>query len=227
MTFFTELEKELQPQIDKILHHPFISRIKDGWLDKDQLQYFTEQYAIYCRHFPRFLAAAAANVPDDLTRMALIENLWEEHGEGVLAKSHRILYENFAAAFGLNTEDLDHVIPLPTTEICIENMLDLCSNKHFLVALGALGPGTEYFTNEEYKIIQTGLRQYDFLTEDHIEFWTVHISLDEDHYADMVNAIAHWADDNDNQEMLRRGAHKAVALEYIFWEGLEENLQNK
>ena len=227
MEFFKELEAELQPQIDKILNHAFLNRIKDGWLNKKQLKYFVGQYGIYCRYFPRFLAAAAANIPDDPTRMAIVENLWEEHGEGVLAKSHRILYNNFAKAAGFTAKQLENVEALPTTEICIENLLDLCRNQHFLVGLGALGPGTEYFTNDEYRIIESGMKQYDFLSADDIEFWTVHISLDEHHYSDMVDAIKVWANTDENRQLIRKGAHKALALEYIFWEGLEDGLPGK
>lgn len=228
MDFFTELEAELKPQIDKILHHPFLNRIKDGWLNEKQLKYFVGQYGIYCRYFPRFLSAAAANVPDDPTRMALVENLWEEHGEGVLAKSHRILYNNFALAAGFESvNELENVSALATTEICVENMMDLCRDKHFLVGLGALGPGTEYFTNDEYRIIESGMKTYRFLSDDDIEFWTVHISLDEHHYSDMIDAIRPWADSDENQLLLRKGAFKALALEHIFWEGLEDNLPGK
>jgi pyrroloquinoline-quinone synthase len=227
MDFFKQLEAELQPQIDKILMHPFIERIKDGWLNKAQLQYFAMQYGVYCRYFPRFLAASSANVPDDPTRMALIENLWEEHGEGVLSKSHRILYANFANALGVTNEALEQTKALPTTEICVENLMSLCKDKHFLVSLGALGPGTEFFTNSEYSLIESGLKTYDFLSESDIEFWTVHISLDEHHYSDMVDAIRKWAETEEQRDMIREGAHKALALEYIFWEGLEDNLPHR
>ena len=225
--FFDQLGKELQPQIDKILHHPFVSRIKDGWLNESQLKYFVGQYGIYCDFFPRFLSAAAANIPDDPTRISIVENLWEEHGSGDINMSHRILYEKFATAFDFNPDTLRDIEPLGTTEICIENMLHICRQDHFLIALGALGPGTEYFTNKEYEIIVGGLRKYDFLTDDHLTFWDVHITLDEDHYGDMVKSIDPWMFSEENQKLVEKGAKKALALEYIFWEGLEDNLPNK
>ena len=63
--FFKSLEKELQEGITEILTHPFLKRLEDNWFNKKQLVYFAEQYSVYCRYFPRFLAAAAANIPDD------------------------------------------------------------------------------------------------------------------------------------------------------------------
>jgi len=227
MQFFRDLEAELREGIDKIIKHPFIQRIEDAWLNKEQLQYFVEQYYIYCTYFPRFLAAAAANIPDDQTRLPIIENLWEEHGEGKLEMSHRILYERFAASLFLSKEDLQNVKPLPTTQICCENLINLCHDGHFLESLGALGPGTEFFTNEEYAKIERGLKKYDFLTADDIYFWTVHISLDEDHYSEMLEAIEPWANNLENKYLIKSGAKKAIDLEILFWDGLEDNLPGK
>ncbi len=227
MDFFQALEAELKEGIDRILTHPFVQRIEKAWLDKKQLQYFAKQYGEYCRHFPRFLAAAAGNIPDDKTRLPIVENLWEEHGEGKYAKSHRVLFNNFALALGLTEEELLEAEVLPSTQICCENLLNLCHDGHFLESLGALGPGTEYFTNEEYKIIAEGLKKYDFLTGEDIKFWTVHISLDEDHYSEMVHAIRPWADKLENRYKIKSGAKRAIDLELLFWDGLEDNLPGR
>lgn len=224
MDFFKSLEKELAPGIDKIINHPFVDLIAEGKLSKKQLQYFAEQYAVYCSYFPRFLAAAAANIPDDATRMPIVENLWEEHGEGKLDLSHRILYNRFARGTGLAEATIAAPEPLPTTMIVCENLFNLCQDGHFLESLGALGPGTEYFTNEEYARIEKGLKKYDFLTKEAIYFWTVHITLDATHYSEMVDAIAPWSDSLEHKFLIKQGAKKAIDLEILFWDGLEDNL---
>ncbi len=223
-SFFKELEEELKPQIEKILNHRFIHRIRDGYLNKQQLQYFALQYSIYIQHFPRFLSACAANVLDDETRLALVDNLWDEHGNGKIEDSHRVLYKNFAMALGISSEMYDNAQPIVTTEICVENIFNMCQDRDFRVGLGALGPGTEYFTDDEYRIIVSGLEKYDFISKEALRFWHVHISLDEDHYSDMVKSIEPWTRDIDGQDKIREGARKAIALEYLFWEGLEDHL---
>ncbi len=227
MNYILSLEKEIRSSIDQILNHPFINRIADGWLNQQQLQYFAKEYFVYCFHFPRFLSACAANIPDDETRLAIIENLWEEHGEGNPDKSHRKLYERFALATGLRHEDLTFAKALPSTRICIENLLNLCIHEHFLVSLGALGPGTEYFTNDEYKKIESGLKLYDFLEPEDYTFWTIHIGLDDIHYAEMVKPVEKWLDKKINRERLKKGAERAIELELLFWDGLEEHLPGK
>ena len=224
--FFTELEDELSLGIHKILNHPFLDLLRNAELTHTQLQFFAKQYGIYCRYFPRFLAAAASNIPDDETRMHLVENIWEEHGNGVIAKSHRVLFENFAAALGVEKAELLNAMPIATTGICCEHLLDICQDYDFITSLGALGPGTEFFTNQEYMIIEEGLRKYDFLTDKDIEFWTVHIKLDEEHYSEMVEAMIPWTDSLENRHLIKTGAKKAIDLEILFWDGLLDHMPN-
>lgn len=227
MDFFEELEEELQPMIAEILDHPFLERIANGQLSRNQLKFFTMQYGIYCSYFPRFLAAAAANVPDDRTRMPIMENLWEEHGEGEVERSHRVLFEQFAASLDIPAADLYAASPLPNTRACVENLLDLCEEGHFLESLGALGPGTEYFTTDEYLKILEGLRQYGDFTEQDLTFWIVHTALDEEHYSEMIDALRPWTRSSTEESMIRLGAIKAIELEILFWDGLEKYLPRK
>ena len=227
MDFFKHLEEELQPMIAQIINHPFLIRLNNGELTEEQLKFFTMQYGIYCSYFPRFLAAAAANVPDDITRMPIMENLWEEHGEGRIEGSHRVLFEQFAACIGISSEVLYNASPLPNTRACVENLLDLCEEGHFMESLGALGPGTEYFTTEEYFKILEGLRKYEIYSEKDLEFWIVHTTLDEEHYSEMIDALRPWAKSSTEESMIRLGAIKAIELEILFWDGLEKYLPQK
>jgi pyrroloquinoline-quinone synthase len=227
MDFIQQLEEELEPGIKKILNHPFIGRIEDAWLNEKQLQYFVKQYNIYCNYFVRFLSACAANIPDDHTRMPIVENLWEEHGEGDVSKSHRELLEKFAVSIGLTHDELYNVQPLYSTSICVENLFAMSKDSHFLMSMGALGPGTEYFTSDEYARIAAGLKKYGRFTEADLEFWTVHISLDDHHYSEMCDAIRPWLTTDEARGWVRHGAKRAIDLEILFWDGLEEHLPGK
>lgn len=224
LDFFKDLEHSLQPLIEKVLSHPFLKRINDATLTKEQLQYFARQYGVYCQAFPRFLAAVAAAIKEDELRYPLIENLWEEHGEGKLEKSHRMLFYKFAQSLGLSKEDIRNAEPLSSTHICVEYMMNMCQEGPFLQGLGALGPGTEFFTSEEYSLIVDGLRKYDWLGEDAIEFWWIHIGLDDHHYHDMIEPFRIFLDNEENRKLIANGAKRAIELELLFWNGLEENL---
>ena len=226
MRFIKQLEKELRPDIDKILQHPFLKRIEQGNMSFGQLQYFAGQYAIYCYYFPRFLAALAANIPDDKSRMPIIENLWEEHGSGKMSRSHRQLYNKFLEALDIDTNNLSAITPLPETSECVNTLMDLCMNGSYIESLGAMGPGTEFFTNDEYEIIYNGLLKSPHLQQRELQFWKVHISLDVEHYSEMVEVLHPFIGDENNRKLISQGAFKAVKMEQLFWDGLERNIPN-
>lgn len=227
MKFIKDLEQSLRPGIKAILKHPFLKRIEKGSLTKGQLKYFIGQYSYYCEYFPRFLSACAANIPSDVTRMPLIENLWEEHGEGKMKESHRVLFDNFAKAAGVSITDLKNTPPLITTEAAVKNLFNVCLQSDYLKSLGALGPGTEFFTNDEYKIIVKGLKKYKFFNDKNLRFWTVHITMDEGHYQEMLSIIKPLAKSSKDRASIASGAKLAIELELLFWDGLEKNLPKK
>jgi pyrroloquinoline quinone (PQQ) biosynthesis protein C len=224
MKFVRKVEEMLKKDIQSILDHSYIQRIRNGELSKLELQFFAGQYCIYCMHFPRFLAAVASNIEDDKYRLPIIKNLWEEHGEGILEKSHRQLYFKFSNALGLSQSELLRIEPLISTTICVENLMYLCQHAHFVESLGALGPGTEFFTSEEYFILFEGLKQYNYFTEKDLEFWSIHVGLDDEHYGEMMDILIPLLSHGSYQKMLQRGAARAVELEIMFWDGLEEHL---
>src|SRR5215213_4896908 len=126
MDFVQSLEEEFHPRIEELLRHPFISVIRTASLTSEQLRAFALQYTAYCDLFPKCLAAVAANVPDDHTRFALIENLWEEHGSGDLKESHRALFRRFLKSLGISDEQERTIALLPSTKEYVETVFRLC-----------------------------------------------------------------------------------------------------
>jgi len=226
MRYVIQLEKELRPEIEKILHHPFLQRIAKGELSFKQLQYFAGQYSIYCYYFPRFLSGLAANIPDDKTRMPIIENLWEEHGCGKMGRSHRQLFNRFLESLDIEVISFPDTVPLKETKECVDTLMDLCLNGNFIESLGAMGPGTEFFTNDEYLIIYNGLSKSAHFHPLDLKFWKVHISLDVEHYSEMVEVLYPYLHEEKNRQLVREGAFKAIRMEQLFWDGLEKNIPN-
>ncbi|HXT61401.1 MAG TPA: iron-containing redox enzyme family protein [Pyrinomonadaceae bacterium] len=219
-SFISELEDELRPKIDRVLQSRYLARLSSGTLSFEELREFAIQYWYYCQYFPRLLAAAAANVPDDQTRDSLVKNLWEEHGKGDPSRSHRVLFLKFALALNVESE-LDQRHPFASTDAFVHGMFKLCQSSHFLEAVGALSVGGEFYTSEQFRLILSGLERYSFLSASSLEFWRVHISVDVGHYEEMAISLSRWTETEEWRSLIRRGAHQAIALDLVFWEGLE------
>jgi hypothetical protein len=101
-------------------------------------------------------------------------------------------------------------------------MFNLCQSSHFLEGVGALSVGGEFYTSEQYRLILNGLEQYSFLSSSSLEFWAVHISMDVGHYEAMAASLSRWTESEEWRILIKRGAHQAVDLDLVFWEGLED-----
>jgi len=220
--YFVNLENELRPLIDKVIKHPFLNRLVNKELTNEQLKQFCYQYSWFCGYFPRSLCSLAGQVTTDETRLPLIKNLWEEHGEGETEKCHRVLFQKFMSSLKITKGESEKIPPLKSTIYCVEELLKYCSDRNFVRGLGAMGPGTEFFTKEEYLVVVGGLKKYNLFTDDDLEFWTVHIVGDDDHYSEIVMSLVPYINTEENRDFVKEGAIKAIELEIIFWDGLQE-----
>jgi pyrroloquinoline-quinone synthase len=211
----------LRAGIAGIIGHPLMGKIAGGDLSVPQMRMFALEYGMYCQVFPRCLAAVAANVTDDATRLPLIRNLWEEHGEGVLARSHRERYAFFLAACGVSGAEWRAHVPQACTVQYVNEVFSLCRDGHFLEGLGALGPGTESYTAEEYSVLYAGLRRYPWFRDGDLEFFRIHMEVDQSHASSILDVLRMWAQSDENVALIRRGAERAVHLEGRFWTELQ------
>jgi pyrroloquinoline quinone (PQQ) biosynthesis protein C len=77
--FFAELESAVLGH--PALSHPFLQRLAQGPLSREQLRAFAGQHYLYSRRFANHLAAVIANSPDEHARTLLVLNMYEEIGE--------------------------------------------------------------------------------------------------------------------------------------------------
>jgi len=91
----------------------------------------------------------------------------------------------------------------------------------WLEAMGALGPGTECVVPSLYSHLHRGIEQSGLVKAQDYVFWTVHIRCDEEHGNNIVKAIAPYAGDKRNQELIRRGALRVLDARRAWFDGLE------
>jgi pyrroloquinoline-quinone synthase len=217
-TFLSHLQSALQPDIDRVLHHPFFERLNSAALSRQQVQKFALDYNFYCRSFPQLLGYAAAKIADDQIRMPIVENLWEEHGEGDITRSHRQLYTNFLRSLKLSDEQIETSVPSTATARYIQELFDICSTGDFLDVLALVGPGTEYFASREFEIILSGLEKYPFAQDLDLEYWSIHIEVDDHHSSDTLKAILPFMNTDSNKQQVLDVSRKTVELEIYFWD---------
>lgn len=220
------IERSLSPDLDRILRSSFFVTLTAGSYTRSQLRYFSEQYYVASSAFPQLLALAAANIGDDGQRLALIANLWDEHGKGTALRSHRSILEKFVLATGSMGVASGALRASVATYSYIAGMRALCSDRNEKVILGALGPGCEAFTPAEYVLMLNALKNSYGFSEDQLEFFVDHARHDRKHIEELYDGIELLVGDSD--DALREvtfGARVAMQFERVFWEVLDQEMR--
>ncbi len=220
--FLNHLKFVLQPEVDKVINHEFLRRLSNKELDKNQVKKFALDYNFYCQCFPQLLGYAAGKIKEDKIRMPIIENLWEEHGEGDFQKSHRQLFLNFMKSLEISGEEIEKSKPTKATKKYITELLSICENGDALDVLALVGPGTEYFASKEFEVIYKGLQNYHFSDNLDLSFWSIHIEVDDHHYSDMLKSIEPLLVTDSDKKRVEQISLKTIELEIFFWDEMNK-----
>jgi len=122
-----ELLKRLDAAIagKNLLKHPFYQDWQAGKLSKEGLQLYAAQYYRHVEAFPKHLRVLAARTDGSLRELVL-QNLAEEENP---AMSHPKLWRDFAAALGVNEDDIRCCPALPGTQAVVEKFREICGDR--------------------------------------------------------------------------------------------------
>src|SRR5437762_11970641 len=132
-----------------------------GRVPKENLARFATSCCYQFDNLKRLVAHVYANAEPRDVRELMLENLWEEHGEGDDSRDHTALVGKFAQAFGATVEDIYDVEPIPESREWIDRMPRVCREEPFVVGLAAISFGIEFRTQtmaaqRDYGVVLTG-----------------------------------------------------------------------
>src|SRR5206468_10556173 len=102
---------------------PFMVEFAQGKIPKENLARFAASYCFQVDNFKRFVAQVYANSEPRDVRELMLENLWEEHGEGDPERDHTVLVPKVGRALGADIPDPSDVEPIPDGRQGIERIL--------------------------------------------------------------------------------------------------------
>lgn len=217
--------KAMRSDVNELLGHSFIKALENGKLSNSDLRLFAEQYYIISCAFNKFLFYACSSIGDESLRLPLLENLFDEHGRGDLNGSHRMLLKRFLDA--TNAKETCDIVPLPSTQANIYGMEALCNNGSLCEIMGALGPGCEAFTTEQYAKILKPLKEIYNFSDDDLIFFSEHIIHDPIHTHDIEEILEQIINSDEDMENVIYGAKQAIIFETIFWDGIYKECNKK
>jgi pyrroloquinoline-quinone synthase len=159
--------------------HPFYHDWRTGKLSREALQLYASQYYRHVEAFPKHLRVLAARTEGSI-REIVLENLAEEENP---ARPHPKLWRDFAAAIGVNEEDITCCPSLPGTQAVIETLREIVGDRSVAEAVAAL-----YAYEAQVPEIATakidGLKRfYGIDSPKALAYFTVHEQADRAHRA--------------------------------------------
>jgi pyrroloquinoline-quinone synthase len=180
-----------------LLNHPFYQDWQAGKLSRQALQLYAAQYYHHVEAFPKHLRVLAARTQGPI-RQIVEENLAEEENP---TASHPKLWRDFAAALGVDEDDITCCPSLPGTQNVVQTFREICGDRSIPEAVAAL-----YAYEAQVPEIATtkiaGLRNFYNITQPHaLAYFQVHEEADKAHRAAWRNWLLENATEDDGETL--------------------------
>ena len=211
-------------------HHWAWEHFATGRLTKTQLKiHFQQEYAVYVRDFPVFLARIHGKNPPTPVRRMLAENIYEEDTGGLsLGKSHPMLFLAMMEGLGFTSKDFERIRLLPAARR-YRAWLDRMSNhRHWVLGAAALTvfvegsvkdraeltePSKPKTSDEiEAAIAKHPLVQYHRLSPDHMDLIRAHQAVEAGHRHDAYDMVVNYATTRAQQRAVLACLKKCLSL---------------
>ncbi|MCB1141932.1 MAG: iron-containing redox enzyme family protein [Leptospiraceae bacterium] len=216
MTLSAKLKQEVETH--PILKHQWLTSRKEMITKNDLLYWLSQEYFVSV-DFVNWFLKTASQINDIHSKIILVQNIWEELGEGNVDSSHVMILSKFLRDMGSSLVDLH---PNTSTSEYLKEMDGIIALGPFY-ALGALGPANEYLLKLEYGIMNTAylnLRKEEILPE--AVFFKINLEADQNHSAMMFSLIERLTETEESAEMVIEGNMRALNARMIFYDGIQK-----
>jgi hypothetical protein len=213
------LKEVISPSLDSLLRLSVFSDTSKLLPLATEVQILRE-YERYTSVYPICVASALSAIPSEATRIPLVKNLWEEHGEGDARRGHRYLMhcwvESVSALLGDQRES-SHTPSDSTIKAC--NMLTSISEENGLFRFG-LVLGLEYTNISQ---LESLLARLPASSKGKIDsrYINLHLEADGDHVEELIEAAAGLIKGGSNMGHVLRGVQRSTLADTCFWRGID------
>lgn len=122
-----------------ILANPYFRSLQDGSMRLETFRKSQEQFFFAVTFFPRPMAALIARLPEPASRLDILRNLVEEHGEFDESAFHHSTFQRFLDSIGSGKEALGRVSLHPAVRAFNSVLTASCLLDEIEVGVGCLG----------------------------------------------------------------------------------------
>ena len=189
--------------------HPVIGKLQRGELTRRQIAGMMGQIYVQTTEVVRWLGALYARCPIKEVRREIFNNLLEEElGHFSGTDAHFYLARRVGEAAGATRGEMESVKRLPATERIIKLGEHMFFEQEDWVAAFGTAFGFEYQSPLAFGAIAEALKKSYGMSDPDVEFFSVHVTADEDHTGAIVKVIEKYASAPDTHAKVKEAAWK-------------------
>ncbi|HJT22040.1 MAG TPA: iron-containing redox enzyme family protein [Nitrospira sp.] len=226
-------KSRFQEELLKIMdrkHHWAWPAFADGTVGVEQLKrHFQQEYAVYVRDFPVFLARIHGQNPPPAVRRMLAENIYEEDTGGLsMGKSHPELFLTMMGGLGFSERDFETIELLPAAKR-YRAWLDRTSGvREWVVGAAAMTIFVEGSVKDRRELtepskpkseeeIESAIRDHPLvkhhgLSPDAMDLIRAHQTVEAGHRHDAYNMVLNYAVTRPQQQAVLNCLNRCLAL---------------
>ncbi|MBD2346907.1 TenA family transcriptional regulator [Anabaena subtropica] len=203
--------------------HDFLIRCRDGNLYLSDVQILAVQMYKFSKEFNRILAGILSCCQYENAQLVILENLFDEMGQGDVTQSHPELFRRFTRELGIDDETLAETPTAPETLALIETYLRIPSQYGYVAALGAVCYASEGIVSSLYTQLYKGIVGSSPLSKESLIFFEVHIDVDDSHAAKLA-AVIEPQITNEEEIKVKLAIIEAMDARVQFFNGIQRQI---
>jgi pyrroloquinoline-quinone synthase len=184
--------------------NPYFTGLEGGALGRDGFRRSQEQFYFAVLYFPRPMAGLLARLPDPSTRLDLLHNLVEEHGDFRPDAFHEATFRRFLRSIGAHPDPLRGVREAPEVHAFNVVLTAACQCEEPEVGVGCLGVIEHAFADISAAIGRAVVRR-GWVTADELVHYKLHAAIDRRHAEEFFAVVEPAWDDPGRRRLIERG----------------------
>ena len=225
------LHPELKNCLESVVHdlnvkgHPYFKMLASGEMSKIQFLETQIEFAPLVQFFNRPMAQVIANIPHALLRMALVDNLWEEHGKGIPEKVHGKTILTLIDRLGGDASLIQQDDFTANVQIFNEALRGAAAFENYRFA-AAMFSGIERTFVDVSTQICLGIIDQGWLPADRITHYALHKEIDIQHAEDFLHVVNDDWTNREHQQIIKKGIQFGASLFLNVYTGFHRRITN-
>lgn len=232
MNMYKKIDSEmtLLDVVDDMLHacgyhfNPYFVKLGKKEFCKRDFVETQIQFLFAVEFFSRPMAMLLAKIPEPELRIEIVRNVWEEHGEGELAKIHANTFRKFLEKLdGISKNQIDKRILSPDVRIFNTSLIGVCVLDDYLIGVGVMGIIERMFCDISVWLGK-GIINNGWLSEVDMIHYNLHEKLDIKHSKDFFDVLEpNWNKTEEDNYKIKQGLSMGSTMFNNLYENLYKN----